>query len=57
MTRLMNSKSFHDVMYVVAHIPIAANAAPMSRAAGIASTAHHDSTKPMTSATRKKIAE
>src|SRR5690606_14848073 len=54
---VMNSKSFHDRMYVVAHIPTPAKAAPMRMQAGRASTAHHDRTNPIASATPKKIAE
>ena len=51
------SKSCHDFMYVVAAVPIAANANPMTSTAGRASSAHHEVMSPMASITSRKTVE
>ena len=51
------SKSFHDRMNAVPAIPRPAKAKPMSRAAGTASSAHHDETSPSASITPTKQTE
>jgi hypothetical protein len=53
----MNSKSCQLRIQVVAAIPAPANAYPISTAAGSASTAHHDSTRPIAAITTTNIAE
>lgn len=52
MTSMIQSKSTHERMKVVANMPTAEKASPMKTAAGTASSDHHDSTTPTASATR-----
>ena len=55
--RVILSKSCQDFMYVVSPMQTAANAKPISIAAGRASTAHHECSMPIRPMTTRNAAE